>query len=72
MKNEYRIYIRNNCLSCNRIAHFIKEKNINIRLINIDLATDYQLPVNVMIFPALLLGNNIIAYGDDIIQKLSA
>ena len=70
MKNEYCIYIRTNCRSCQRIAQFIKEKRINIRLINID-NQDEKLPARLMIFPALLLGNKIIAYGDDIIDRLN-
>ncbi|HCQ30231.1 MAG TPA: hypothetical protein DIU39_08100 [Flavobacteriales bacterium] len=71
MKNEYCIYIRNNCISCQRVAQYIAQNNIRIKLINIDLEDNFSLPINLMIFPALLLGNKIIAYGDDIIRKIN-
>lgn len=67
--NQYTLYVGNNCSSCNNIKQYLKDKHINIHSINID--TDkYQLPFSLMITPALVLNEKIVAYGADIINCL--
>jgi len=65
----YILFVGNNCCSCNKIAQFIKEKNINISSINID-EEDYSLPFSLMIIPALVLNKKLLAYGPDILKYL--
>ena len=71
MKNEerYILFVGNNCCSCNKIAQFIKENNINISSINID-QENHLLPFSLIIIPALVLDDKLIAYGSDILKHL--
>ena len=68
-RDEYVLYVGNNCSSCNNITQFIKEKNINILSVNID-EEDYKLSFSLMIIPALVKGEKLIGYGPDIMKHL--
>ncbi|GAB4257119.1 MAG: hypothetical protein Kow0079_14290 [Vicingaceae bacterium] len=63
---------RNNCCCCKKVAAHLEAKKIPVKMVNID-EEDYQSPINVMIFPALLKVKNeikLLAYGDDILRYL--
>jgi predicted thioredoxin/glutaredoxin len=63
--NSYQLYIGNNCCSCEKIIDYMKEKNISTSVTNID-TDDYDLPFSLMIIPALVKDEKLIAYGPDI------
>ena len=63
--NNYTLYVDNNCSSCKKIQRYINENNIPVNTVNIDEET-YELPFAIMIIPALVKENKLIAYGPDI------
>ena len=66
-KEFYKLYVGNNCKSCDKIEFFLNQHHINIITINID-EEDYQLPFSLVIIPALVKNEKLIAYGPDIIK----
>lgn len=66
---KFRLYISNDCPACDRVMEFVTQNNIDHELINI--SDPGKNPVEgVMIYPALLNGDKLLAYGDDIIRCL--
>jgi hypothetical protein len=63
--NNYTLYLDNNCSSCKRIQQYISENNIAINTVNIHEGFN-ELPFVIMIFPALVKENKLLAYGPDI------
>jgi len=63
--DNYTLYVDNNCSSCKKIQQYISENNIPIKTVNIDEGS-YELPFTIMIIPALVKENKLIAYGPDI------
>ncbi len=63
--NTYTLYVDNNCSSCKRIQQYISENNITINTVNIHEEIN-KLPFTIMIFPALVKENKLLAYGPDI------
>jgi len=67
--NSYQLYIGNDCCTCKKVQQFLKNKHLSITTFNIDEDT-YNLPFSLMIIPALIKDNKVIAYGYDIISNL--
>lgn len=68
--NNFTFYVDNNCNRCKKVQQFITENNLSINTINID-EEDYDLPFPIMIIPALVDGEKLLAYGPDITPYLS-
>jgi len=67
---NYTVYMRNHCSSCERVLEFLKKEKVPCEIINVD-KEEKQPPLNgCIIYPALFLGNRLLANGDDIIYKL--
>lgn len=72
--DNYTLFVDTNCTSCKKIQLFINEHNINVNTINID-EEDYELSFSLMIIPALVSNNKLLAYGPDItpfLEKIKA
>ncbi|MGB0888468.1 MAG: hypothetical protein ACPGSL_10115 [Vicingaceae bacterium] len=72
--DNYTLFVDTNCTSCKKIQLFINEHNINVNTINID-EEDYELSFSLMIIPALVRNNKLLAYGPDItpiLEKIKA
>jgi len=67
--DNYTLYVDNNCSSCKKIQLFISENNIIVNTVNID-EESYDLPFAIMIIPALVKDNKLLAYGPDITPLL--
>lgn len=68
---NYTVYINNNCTGCERVIDFLKKQHIPCEIINIEKDNNKRpLKNGFMVYPALYSGENLVAYGDDIIQKL--
>jgi len=67
---NYTLYICNHCRGCEKVIDFLRTNNILIKEINIDV-DKVEEPISLMVIPALLKNNTIIAYGIDIIEYLS-
>lgn len=61
------IYIANRCHQCGMVKDFVKKSGVSTDIHNVDLTT-FTPPKEVFVYPALFLGNDLIAYGEDIID----
>ncbi|MBL4624568.1 MAG: hypothetical protein JKY42_05455 [Flavobacteriales bacterium] len=62
---SYTLYIANYCPSCTRVKEFISAHEIDCEVINLD-ESEVETPMPIMIFPALIQGDKLLAYGCDI------
>jgi len=63
------LYIAENCHDCNAVLKGLKEKQVDITVVNFDLHKP-NLSVELFIFPVLLNDRDeILAYGRDILEK---
>ena len=68
--NKYKLFVSNQCQSCNNVVSRLKENNIKISTVNIDY-DNYTLPFKLMVIPALVKENKLISYGcNDILHHL--
>lgn len=67
---NYKLYICDNCESCERVVNFINDHNIKCEIINLDRQQDEQ--SDVVVFPALYDERSLLAYGEQILVKLTA
>lgn len=65
----YQLYIGENCHECQFVVDQLKELNINYELYNID-REDIAPPIRIYTLPAIFKGNELMAYGSDIIKYL--
>lgn len=66
---NYIVYICNHCTGCAKVIEYMKSEDINCRVVNVD--TDNEAPpIDLMIFPALLSNDKLMAYGEDIMGYL--
>ena len=56
---NYVLYIKNNCLSCEKLIIHIKENQISCEVVNIQDKKDKR----TVIVPALFRDNSLLAYG---------
>ena len=69
ISDRYTLYIGNNCCSCKNVKQYINKHKLKISIINVE-DKEYQLPFSLMIIPALVKSEKLIAYGADIIKHL--
>jgi len=67
--STYTLFIGNNCLGCKQILDKLNKLNINITVINIHNEKP-NLPFSILIVPALIKNDRLIAYGIDIVKYL--
>lgn len=66
----YQLFISSKCSCCEKVLAYLKTKDITLTITNVD-KDEYVLPFSMFMFPALVLGNQLISYGfDDIVAKL--
>ena len=69
---HHRLFISSECSCCAKMLDYLKTKKIHISITNVD-EEYHPLPFSIMVFPALVLGDQLICYGfEDIIKKLKA
>lgn len=61
------IYIANRCHQCGMVKDFVKKSGVETDIHNVDLTTAVP-PKEVFVYPALFIGTDLIAYGEDIIS----
>jgi glutaredoxin len=67
MLKRYTLYVSNDCSQCDNVLDYIKRKNIECLVVNIDDEGDSP-PEPVFIYPVLFLNDELLAYGLDIIE----
>jgi len=68
MTKEYKIYFAPDCHECELIQDYLNAHNISIQTDTLD--KESRVEKGVFIFPALLKNDEVIAYGEDIIDYL--
>ena len=64
------VYICHDCPTCERVVSFIKSNDLSCQIINVqDEKPKIQ---RLQIFPALFIDERLVAYGDDILDKLTS
>jgi len=63
---KYQLIIGSNCKCCQKAINSLNNKKILYSITNIDYTTP-DLPFSLMVVPALVLQNKLIAYGPDIV-----
>ena len=67
---KYQLFVKTKCSDCDKILSELKNDEITVPTINID-TDNFKLPFNLVIFPALVKGDNLISYGyNDIMAYL--
>ncbi|MBL4652061.1 MAG: hypothetical protein JKY53_04225 [Flavobacteriales bacterium] len=64
------IYIAPNCHECDKVLEFVKEKNIQVQIRNLETQKD-RIEQQILIYPALCNNDKVIAYGTDILRYLT-
>lgn len=67
---KFTLYVNNHCPSCKVVAEYIKRNALACDVVNIDLS-EQEPPLDLMVFPALFQNSRLLAYGEDIITRLS-
>ena len=61
------IYIANRCHQCGMVKDFVKKSGVDTDIHNVDLTTAVP-PKDIFVYPALFIGTELVAYGEDIIR----
>ena len=61
------IYRANRCHQCGMVKDFVKKSGVDTDIHNVDLTTAVP-PKDIFVYPALFIGADLIAYGEDIIS----
>lgn len=61
------IYIANRCHQCGMVKDFVKKSGVDTDIHNVDLTTAVP-PKDIFVYPALFIGTELVAYGEDIIK----
>lgn len=72
---DYRIYIGEGCHDCDKVLAWVKSKNIEVTIIDADQPGDHKPHFAVFARPALFRGDDLLAYGSDIVdyfQRMNA
>lgn len=65
----HRLFIMDNCESCITVMVYIKKHNLDCKVIDVSKERNNGIKKAGMIFPALFIENELIAYGSDDILK---
>ncbi len=66
---KFQLYTATVCTGCDRVRKYLIDHDFSIEEINIDLS-DRRPPFPIIIVPALIMDDKLLAYGDDIITEL--
>ena len=61
------IYVAERCHQCGMVKDFVDESGVSTDIHNVD-TSDAKPPKDVFVYPAMFLGEELIAYGEDIID----
>lgn len=61
------VYVANKCHQCGLVKDFVKTCGVETDIYNVDESSAVP-PKDVFVYPVLFLGNDLIAYGEDIIS----
>ncbi|MEQ8323924.1 MAG: glutaredoxin domain-containing protein [Vicingaceae bacterium] len=64
------VYTSSNCPTCERVEAFIRNNRIDCEVVNI--SDGGKNAPHIAIFPALYIGGKLMAYGPDVVSRLSA
>lgn len=64
---KYKLYVGENCHQCQDVINGIKDRNIEIDIMNVDLDGEKP-PIDVFAYPALFKGEILLRYGSDILD----
>ena len=65
----FTVYVNNHCPACRLVTEYINQNALKCEVVNIDLE-DKNPPVDLWVFPALFEDSRLLAYGEDIIERL--
>ena len=68
---KYTVYINEHCIGCDKVLKYIEKENIDCDVVNVEKGGPAP-DVNLLVYPAPFLGKRLIAYGEDIIDKLKS
>lgn len=60
------IYVANRCNQCAMVKGFVKKSGVETDIFNVDLQ-NVRPPMDIFVYPALFIGAELVAYGEDII-----
>lgn len=63
--SDYILFIVSYCPSCNQVEKLIATNRLRCKIVNVDEEQE-KLPFPIMIYPALIKGDKLMAYGNDI------
>lgn len=66
---KFQLYTATVCASCDKVRSYLLDRDFNIEEINIDVS-DRRPSFPIIIVPALIMDDRLLAYGDDIITEL--
>ena len=66
---KYSLYINPYCFACEDIMAYIDSNDLNVNIIDIS-KTSINSKLPIVVFPALVLNEKLLAYGSDIIKYL--
>lgn len=61
------IYTANRCHQCLMVKEFVRNTGVETDIFNVDLQ-EVTPPEEIFVYPALFIGTNLIAYGEDIVD----
>lgn len=61
------IYTANGCHQCQMVKDFVKRTGVETDIYNVDLQHAVP-PKEIFVYPALFIGTDLIAYGEDIVD----
>ena len=67
---SYTIFTGEDCHECAEVTAFIREQNLEIRIVNLDKDSEKP-PFRLFVRPSLFKNEKLIAYGSDIIRYFS-
>ena len=68
---KYALYVREHCPACARVLAWMKGRELEVAVHNVDDQGHTEPPVPLFIFPALFREKKLIAYGDSITDTLA-
>lgn len=60
------VYIANKCHQCGMVKEFVSQSGVETDIHNVDLSLAVP-PKDIFVYPALFIGTDLVAYGEDII-----
>ena len=67
--SKYTLYVNNHCPQCGVVSDYLKRNSIACPIVNVD-EPGAEPPITLMVFPALMNDQKLLAYGEDILRYL--